>query len=126
MKLFEYQDIVTIYSVASSGYGNTKSVTGYEDIPAVFLQNTGFEHNGFRDGINSDARCYVDPENDFVIAENYRLEGMYILAPLFDATTDEGWYKVAQVNVNRDHLLGNTIDNVELILIKSVKLPNVS
>lgn len=124
--LFDYQDTITMYEVSSGTYSNSKSVVSSSDVPCVFLQNTQMSRSRFQDSVDSDAVCYVDPLNSFVQSKFNRLEGMYILAPLFGAGDSGSWYKVTDVIVNRDHLLGNEIDNIELRLKKSVALPGVS
>lgn len=125
MKLI-YQDSATFVKVTADGYGNDKVIDETASVPVIFLQTTGFEHGNFQDGTTADAVCYPDPENTFVLDNNNRLEGMYILAPLFGVTSDEGWYKVVDVSVNRDHLLTNTINNIELTLKKTRRIMGVS
>lgn len=121
MKL-NYQDTGTFYEVGSGGYANNKTVASSSDVPIIFLQNTGFTHSQFQDGIDSDAICYVDPSNTF-IQDNYnRLEGMYLKAAMFGAPGVISWFKVESVTINRDHLLGNQIDNIELSLKKTKEL----
>lgn len=120
-----YQDLITIYKVVSGGYGG-KIIEEYEEVSAIFLQGVGFTRTNNQEMITSDAVCYVDPLNSFVVAENNRLEGMYILAPLFDVSDEQGWYRVTNCIVNRDHLLGNTIDNIQLLLKKTNRLINIS
>lgn len=124
--LLKYQDTATFVKVIASGYANSKTSQQQIDVPVIFLQNTGFERSSFRETVDSDAICFPDPENAFIIANSNRLEGMYILAPLFNVEEDEGWYKIVAVTVNRDHLLNNEIDNIELALKKTRKIPGVS
>lgn len=124
--MIPYHDTATFVRVESTGYGNDKIAVGQDDVAVTFLQNTGFSHGQFRDGITSDAICYPDPDSEFIANNGNRLEGMYVLAPMFDVDNDQGWYKITSVNVNRDHLLGNRVDNIECLLTKSVRVPNVS
>lgn len=121
-----YQDIVTFYKVTSGNYANSKSVSSYADVPVIFIQNTKLTHNDFQDNTDSDAICYPDPSNSFIIANFNRLEGMYIQAILFGVGSADSWYKIEVVNVNRDHLLTNTIDNIELLLKKTEPIAGVS
>jgi len=121
-----YYDTVTLYKVTTGGYGGTKIVSSSDDVACLFLQNTGFNHSTNQDFINSDAICYPDPENSFLIDNHYRLEGMYILAPMFDADDDDGWYKITAVTVNKNILLENKVGNIELALKKTAKLNLVS
>lgn len=121
-----YYDTVNCYIVSSTGYSGVKTITDSASVPATFLQNTAYTHTGFQEGVDSDAVCYVDPTNQFIIDNSNRLEGMYILAELFGVAEDDAWFKVTNVNVNRDHLLQNQIDNIQLDLKKTVGLPQVS
>lgn len=121
-----YQDTVTFVKVTPGGYGNNKTVSQQAEVNVIFEQDTGFSHSNFQDAVDSDAICRPDPTNAFVIANFNRLEGMYILAPLFGAANDPSWYKVTDVIVNRDTLLNNEIDNIELGLKKTSPIPGVS
>jgi hypothetical protein len=121
-----YKDTATFYKVASDEYGRKKLVTEYEDVPVIFLQGIKVIQSGGKETLDADAVCYPDPENDFVVSNYNRLEGMFIKAPLYGVDNDDAWYRVESATVNRDHLLTNTIDNILLILKKSAKLLNVS
>lgn len=121
-----YNDTATFVKVTASGYANSKSVEEQDAVPVIFLQNTGFLRSSFRETVDSDAVCFPDPLNEFIVSNHNRLEGMYILAPLFDIDNEDGWYKVINVTINRDHLLTNTIDNIELQLKKTRRIAGVS
>ena len=124
--IFDYQDTATFVIAKSSGYDGSKTMVKQIDVNVVFVQNTGFDRVNFQDGINADAICWVDPDNSFVKDNYNRLEGMYVLEPLFGAGDSASWYKVTDVTVNRDHLLTNRIDNIELRLKKTTAIPGVS
>lgn len=125
-RCISYLDTVTFYKVYSGGYGASKLVESSGEVNCLFSQSTGYGHSNNQDFINSDAICYPDPENQFLIDNNYRLEGMYILAPFFDVDNEYGWYKVTKVTVNRDLLIENKVGNIELALKKTSKLGMVS
>jgi hypothetical protein len=125
MKL-NYQDSVTFVVVESGGYRGGKEMISQHDVNCIFIQSIGFVQAGFQESLDADAICYPDPENEFVMDNSNRLEGMYVKAPLFDVNEDEAWYKVETVRVNRDHLLTNNIDNVELLLKKTRPIQGVS
>lgn len=125
-KLLDYKDTVTFVRVQSNGYGNTKVVLQQVDVPCIFLQDTNFNESNMQEGITSDAICFPDPENSFVVENENRLEGMFVVAPLFGQTDAQAWYQISSVTVNRDHLLTNTIDNIELALTKASAIPGVS
>lgn len=121
-----YPDTVTFVKVQAGSYANTKVVIGRADVNVIFIQNTGFQRTNYQEFVDSDAQCFPDPTNDFVIENANRLEGMYILAPMFGSDPIDSWYKVTGASVNRDHLLNNTIDNVQLGLKKTKAIPGVS
>lgn len=125
MKLI-YQDTLTFVSVESGGYSNKKTSTQQVDVPAMFIQNTGFSRSQAQDAVDADAICYPDPESAFIQEKFNRLEGLYVLAPLFGAGDEQSWYKVVESVVNRDHLLTNKIDNIELRLKKTKAIAGVS
>lgn len=124
--MLEYKDTATFVTVTSVGYGNKKQLVEEEDVNCTFLQSTGFVHSNYRDTLDSDAICYPDPNNTFVLENYYRLEGMYIKMNLYDSPDSISWYKVIGVSVNRDHLLENEVDNVLLNLKKTRPIPGVS
>lgn len=121
-----YPDTATFVKVTPAAYSDNKVVEEQDCVPVIFLQDTGFDRSTFQEGVSADAVCFPDPSNEFVIDNHYRLEGMYILAPLFCVDDNEGWYKVTKVTIHRDHLLGNQIDNVQLLLKKTKPVPGVS
>lgn len=125
MKL-KYNDTGTFYEVTAGAYRNDETVVSYSDVPIILLQNTGTIRGNFQLNTNSDAVAYADPTDDFIVDNYNRLEGMYLLASLYGAPDADSWYKVTKVTVNRDHLLNNQIDNVQLDLKKTSPLPNVS
>lgn len=118
-KALDYPDLVSFYKTEATGYRGNKISLAESNVAAFFLQNTGFTQDNLQEGITSDAVCYPDPDNSFVKEYGNRLEGMYILVTIFDDDTQNSWYKVISVTVNRDHLLKNEIDNIELQLKKS-------
>lgn len=124
--LLNYKDTATFIKASTGVYADSKTVESEAVVPVIFLQNTGYNRSNFQENVDSDAICYPDHSNQFIIDNFNRLEGMYVVAPLFDASYDEGWYKVVSVTVNRDHLLSNNIDNIELRLKKTKKIQGVS
>ncbi len=121
----DYYDVVTFYKVGNGGYGN-KMLLSSDDVACLFLQNTGLIHATNADNITADAVCYPDPKSSFLGDNNYRLEGMYVLAPFHDVNDDDAWYKVESVNINKDILINNLVGNIELTLKKTSKLNLIS
>lgn len=124
--ILNYQDEATIYKVTSDEYGRKKIVTESETIPCIFLQGIKVVQGDKSETIDADAVMYPDPENEFVIDNANRLEGMFIKIALFGVSDSEAWYRIDSVTVNRDHLLSNQIDNILCVLTKSAQLLNVS
>ena len=121
-----YQDTATFVRTESSGYGNNQEVVESSDVPVIFVQNTQFRRNNYQDGLDSDAVCWPDPTNTFIVNMANRLEGLYVLMPLYGAADDIAWFRVIDVTINRDHLISNQIDNIELRLKKTKPIPGVS
>lgn len=117
--MIKYRDEAIFYEIVSTGYANSKRTTDSGVVESVFLQNTGFLHGANQDAVNSDAVLYPKPENEFVAGNANRLEGMMVKVKMYGSSSDESWYKVISVAVNRDHLLDNKIDNIECLLKKS-------
>lgn len=122
----DYPDTSTFVVVQSGEYGNSKTMLEQFDVPVIFLQATQFRHTSFQDQVDADAVCYPDFTNEFIVDHVNRLEGMYVLEPLYGAADSIAWYKITQVVVNRDHLLDNEIDNIECRLKKAMAIPGVS
>lgn len=122
----EYKDTATIVETVSDGYGNQRLIADQQTVNCTMLQSTSFSRNGTIQQVESDATCYVDPTNSFVVANYNRLEGFYIQVSLYNSPQNISWYKILRVTVNRDHLLTNNIDNIELALKKTRPVPTVS
>lgn len=114
-----YTDTIKMYRVSPDEYGNDKVVEEIDSVPCIFMQSTGFSHSSFQDSTDSDSTIFIDPKNQFIIDNAYRLEGMYVLAQMFGSSSDESWYKVTAVAVNRDIIGCKNIDNVELAVKKT-------
>lgn len=121
-----YPDIATFVEVESSGYANAKVMLQQFDVNVMFVQSTNLIHANQRDGIDADALCYPDFENEFIVALANRLEGLYVKIPLFNSAESISWFKISKCTISRDHLLSNSIDNIELQLKKCEPVPGVS
>lgn len=125
--LIEYKDTVQLVKpvVSTDGYA-TEVVGEIESVSALFIENTGWSHGSNQAVIDSDAECYIDPTNSFVLENKFRLEGYMLIANPFDGDEEEAWYRVTTVRVGQDKLLGNHVDNVLLMLKKTTEIPYVS
>lgn len=113
-------------AVNPTQYGNKKVVVEQVLVDGDFIQDTGFLHSANQDVINADAIFFADPANTWLISKHYRVEGMYMIAPLFEGDPDESWYKIIKVKVNKAILLSNHVDTVEILLKKTRPVPGVS
>jgi hypothetical protein len=118
-------DTVQLATTTVDGYGD-KTATVLTDVKSLFIQRTGVVHTDNADGITSDAAVYLDPQNEILLANMYRLEGMYIIAKPFGQSTGESWYKISNVTVAQRKLLDNAIDNIYCRLEKVAGLAYVS
>ena len=119
----KYNDVATFVEVTSGVYGSSKIIVDQEDVNCIFLQDTNMVHANHQDGRSADSICYPDPTNQFIIDNFNLLEGMYIMIEMFGKTS---WYKIESVTVNRNHLLGTEIDNIECLLKATTSIPGVS
>ena len=122
-----YQDTIQLVktTIPLNGY-TTQIIEEIEEVPALFIQSTSWSHSDFQNQIGSDAQIYIDPSNEFVIENVYRLEEMYVIANMFGDNNTNCWYKIIAVTVGQDKLLTNNIDNVLLSLKKTSEIPSVS
>lgn len=127
MVQLDYKDTVQLVktTLATDGYA-TEIIDEIEEVNALFISNTGWQHGNFRSDVISDAEVYLDHENEFVVENAYRLEGMYVIANRFEGSEELSWYKITQVIIGEDKLLGNEIDNVNCQLKKTSEVPGVS
>lgn len=118
-------DTVRLATTTSDGYGD-KTVTVLTDVSSLFVQRTSVEHNDNIEGVASDAAVYLDPTNEVVLDNAYRLEGMYIISQPFGQAQSESWYRIVGVNVGQRKLLDNTVENIYCQLQKVAGMAYVS
>lgn len=125
MIYLDYKDTVYLVDPVIDNYGAEK-IGQVETVPALFIQNTGWEHAQNQDGISSNGEIYIDPTHWFVEQNAYRLEELLVIANPFGDSQRQAWYRIVDVTVAQDKLLTNGIDNVRLELKKTSELPYVS
>ena len=118
-------DTVKLATTTFDGYGDN-TVTVLTEVKSLFIQRTAVEHTSNEDTVQSDAVVYLDPKNQVVLDNAYRLEGMYIIAQPFSQTQEESWYRIIAVNVGQRKLLDNVVDNIHCALDKVAGLAYVS
>lgn len=116
-QLLEYKDPVVLIETAQDGYGDN-TVIHAEHLKGLFVQGTSQAEASYVEGISTDAHIYLDIENQFVLENAFRLEGMYIVCSLFGGSEEEAWYKIARCKVGQRKLLGNEVNNVHCFLTK--------
>jgi len=123
----DYKDTVQLVKVkrSSDGYA-TEVIDELVDVNALFLANTGWVHGQNQSGVTSDAQVYLDPENDFVLDNYNRLEGMLLIYNKFGEDEGDAWYRIESVIVGEDKLLDNQIDNIQCSLKKTTEINYVS
>lgn len=121
----DYLDTIYLVDPVLDEYGNEK-IGQVETVPALFIQNTGWSHQNNQDAIDSSGEIYIDPTHWFVEENAYRLEELLVIANPFGASNADSWYRIIDVTVGQDKLLGNEIDNVRLELKKTAELKYVS
>ena len=115
--LLDYKDPVLLIDTAQDVYGD-HSVKHIEHINGLFRQGSSQSDVNFVEGISTDAHIYLDIENPYVRENAFRLEGMYIVANLFNGKENQAWYKIASCTVGQRKLLDNDINNIHCRLTK--------
>lgn len=118
-------DTVKLATTTVDGYGD-KAVTVLTEVKSLFVQRSSVTHNANADSVTSDATIYLDPTNTVVLANAFRLEGMYIIAQPFSQATEESWYRIINVTVGQRKLLDNAVENIHCSLEKVAGLAYVN
>lgn len=116
-----YKDPIILIETAQDGYGDN-TIKNQINLLGLFVQGNSQSNINHTEMLGTDAHVYLDISNDFVIENAYRLEGMYIVANIFNGIEQESWYKIARVKVGQRKLLANNVDNVHCFLTKSEPL----
>jgi hypothetical protein len=123
--MIQYSDTATLVKATVDEYG-TERIEETADVPCIIELNTGYLHFDNQDAVNSDAVVFVDPEDEFVQDNFFRLEEMMVIITKYGSPQSEAWYKVTSVGVNTDHQLSNRIDNVQLNLKKTTEIEAIT
>ena len=68
--------------------------------------------------LGTDAHAYLDISDAYVLENAFRLEGMYLVANIFNGSEEESWYKISRCKVGQRKLLGNEVNNIHCFLTK--------
>ena len=116
-QLLDYKDDIFLVETAQDGYGDN-TVSHIEKLKGLFVQGNSQSQSNYTEMLGTDAHVYLDIENEFVLANAFRLEGMYVVCNIFDGIESESWYKISRVKVGQRKLLGNEVNNVHAFLTK--------
>lgn len=112
-----YKDTVKLVEVTADGY-NDKTVVLNEPIKSLFHLGASYINGATAEERAADAHVYLNPKDANVLANAYRLEGMYIVANIFGGNEADAWYRIGSVVVGQTKLLSNKVDNVHCFLNK--------
>lgn len=87
-------------------------------IPCLFRFGLSNNANNYVDNIGTDAHCYVDLANDFIIRNKHRLEGLYLSFTRYRGETL--WYQISKVIIGRTLLTTNEDNCIHLFLKKAI------
>lgn len=116
-KLLDYKDPVLLIETGQDGYGDN-TVIHIEHLNGLFRLGMSQAEANYVEGISTDAHIYLDIENQFVIDNAYRLEGMYIVANLQGGRKNQAWYKISRCVLGQRKLLDNDYNNIHCWLTK--------
>lgn len=118
MKKIQLKDKVRIINATVDGYGDAV-VLDQKIIKGAFFPGTSTNHVNDTDMIEAyDAHCYVDETDPFVVENNGRLEGMYLVFSLYHKVTRDDWYLIKDVKPGITKIRDNKINNLHCFLQK--------
>lgn len=110
----------TAYIVAltkKNMYGDA-SVLQEHEIKCAFFQQFNREGGANQELTQSDAYAYLQRDNEFIVGEAYRLQGLYFRINTFGK---DQWYIITTVEVAQRKLLTNEVNNVMVNLQVAAK-----
>ena len=116
-----YKDKVVLIETSQDEYGDN-SISHIERVNSLFHQGTSIQKGNYVENIGTDAHIYLDIENPYVLANAFRLEGMYIISNLFKDKEQNCWYKIDRCVVGQRKLLENEVNNIHCFLSKCAPL----
>lgn len=118
MKKIQLQDKIRIINATVDGYGDPV-ILDQKVVRGAFFPGTSTQRSNDTDMIMAyDAHCYVDETDTFVVENDARLEGMYLVYTLFGHNAADSWYKIADVKPGITKIRDNTVNNVHCFLTK--------
>lgn len=122
--LLEYKDPVLLIEAAQDGYGDN-TIKHIEHLNGLFRLGMSQAESNYVERLGTDAHIYLDIANEFVKANAYRLEGMYIVANLQGGRENQAWYKISSVTLGQRKLLDNAYNNIHCRLTKCSALADL-
>lgn len=121
-----YNELATFVIAESDGYRGSRAMAEQHSVDCIFIQSISFSNSSQQETRDADAIIFPNPDDAFISENFYRLEGMYVMVSPFGASGAISWYRIESVTINRDHLLTNSIDNIECLLKKTEAVSGVS
>jgi len=115
--MISYKDSIKLIDVDTDGY-NDKTVVINQTVKSLFHLGGSYLQTASAEEHAADAHVYLNPKDPIVLANAYRLEGLYIVANLFGGDESDAWYRISRVVVGQRKLLANNVDNVHCFLTK--------
>lgn len=116
-QLLDYKDDLYLIETAQDGYGDN-TIAHIESVKGLFVQGNSQSQINYTEALGTDAHVYLDIDDPYIQANAFRLEGMYLVANIFNGNIDESWYKISRCKVGQRKLLENDINNVHCFLTK--------
>lgn len=113
----EYKDDLVLIQTAQDGWGDN-IISHVEHLKGLFVQGNSQSESSYVEALGTDAHAYLDIENQFVLENAFRLEGMYLICNIFGGIENESWYKIARTKVGQRKLLENEVNNIHVFLTK--------
>lgn len=116
-QLLDYKDDLLLIQTEQDGYGDN-TVSHIEPIKGLFIQGTSQSQTNYTEMLGTDAHAYLDISDTYILENAFRLEGMYLVANIFNGSQEESWYKISRCKVGQRKLLGNEVNNIHCFLTK--------
>lgn len=118
MKGLIYQDVATVLRTQTDEYGD-EFVADSAEVGCLFRYGMSLAHSNYVDSVGTDAHAYLDINNQFIIDNRHRLEGMYLI---FNRYGNDEWYRIDREVIGRTLLTTNEDNCLHVNLSKVAPL----
>lgn len=119
--LSKFPDKIQLVKTVKNGYGDD-IIEESINVMGIFIQMTGWSAGSNTNIINSDAKAYIDHNNEWVRQNAYRLEEFKLVCNPFGDVDNKSWYKISTVEAPKRVLLNNQLDHCFVTLDKTVAI----